>query len=1388
MSHSHLSHHRFNRSYSAGGGARFLSGFGTLLALAALAAFMAPHAAAISSEEELTRFAGPGSGAGGLTSPGGIGADPITGHVFVAESGANGRISEFTPWGNFVKAFGWDVAPGAVNEQQELRVRGATGQFKLTFGTFTTADLAFNAPGSASEGPGSVEAALNALPSIGGAGGEVSVETAPGTPDGKAPYIYVVAFKGSLAGTNVGQLTIANGTTPVSGGVPSTSLEARTRADGHAATSGLEACTTESGCKAGLTGPGAGQFGNQTGARRGVVVDAATNLYVREATNSGNGRVQKFDSAGRFLLMFGGEVNKTAVGLREEQEANAEPVTVSEAEENLCTASSGDECGIGTAGNGKGQFGASGSGGIALGSGDKLFVGDVERIQRFNLEGEYEAEVPVSVPVFEGGITTVHDLAIDPLSGDIYAVVGRPSGTDQNVRILDATSGEEIGQLEAFELKNSKGLSIPATTATAGPIATDAAGSVFVRRNNLSLENPGDPLADSLLQFDSEGNQTSEFGAGEFGIEIQSSATNALGGLYVAYVSTSSTDTFIRALGPPPVSFEGAPPVPPEIVAQFASSVDRTSAVLGAEINPKFWTNTRYYVQYGTGKCSEGGCEEEEPLPPGPFLTSKVTDDPVKSAGIAIDGLKPGTTYHYRFVTESSGGGPVRGVGGEVGVDGEESSFATYPVPSQPKTNCPNQGFRIGFSAPLPDCRAYEMVSPVDKNNGDIRALLNDGAYPTALTQSATDGSRFTYSSYRAFADPDGAPHTNQYLATREDGVGWSSKALASAQPNMTVFENQYKAFTADLCLGWVVVPAEPVLAPGVPPGYLWPYRRDNCGGGSYEPLIDDVEPALEGKGKGSFFPVLQGTSADGAEAVFVAENKLTEEATGGVWQAYYVSDASKGEPHLLCIGPKGLPSGGSCSAGTLRAPPSRPYMERESSLTHAISSDGSKVYWTDSTNEPTEAGPGKIYLRENPGLPESAGKDGGGNCIPEPEAACTVKVSETKTGERSQFRGASADGTKALFEVTKGALKGDLYKFDSESASSVKIAGKTLGVTAASEDLSRVYFVSEEAIASGAVAGKPNLYLDEEGTVTFIGALSKTDEKSLQLPNNIYPESVFHAARATPDGRVLAFISSASPTGYDNNDLASGKANSEVYIYEAGTTAPVCVSCNPSGARPGGRFIALTHFTGGLQTAAWLPLPDNSLDSPRFFSEDGRRLFFNSFDALLPRDTNGKGDVYEWQAASGQKACDEKGAELYVPSSGGCISLISSGQSPQDSDLLDVSANGDDAFFTTNASLLPQDPGLIDVYDARAGGGLPAPPEPPGPCQGEACQFAPPPPNDPTPASASFKGAGNLRPKPRGRCAKGKARRKGRCVAKRKRANRHQHKRDANPNRRASR
>jgi hypothetical protein len=262
----------------------------------------------------------------------------------------------------------------------------------------------------------------------------------------------------------------------------------------------------------------------------------------------------------------------------------------------------------------------------------------------------------------------------------------------------------------------------------------------------------------------------------------------------------------------------------------------------------------------------------------------------------------------------------------------------------------------------------------------------------------------------------------------------------------------------------------------------------------------------------------------------------------------------------------------------------------------------------------------------------------------------------------------------------------------------------------------------------------------------------------------------ILRTARVNGDGGALVFTSnsramSEAVVGYDNTDAISGQPDSEVYRYGADANTLACISCNPSGARPSGRELeAGSNSTIGPWGAATVPRFQTQLFQPRYLSDDGKHVFFNSFEALALADINGKQDVYEW-TAEGTGGCSGE-SSAYVASSAGCLSLISSGQSASDSELLDASPSGQDVFFTTDEGLVPQDYGLIDAYDARKGGGFPPPPSPPVSCEGEACQGLPSAPNDPTPASAAFQGAGNVREEPASaRCAKGKVRRKARCV-----------------------
>jgi hypothetical protein len=91
-----------------------------------------------------------------------------------------------------------------------------------------------------------------------------------------------------------------------------------------------------------------------------------------------------------------------------------------------------------------------------------------------------------------------------------------------------------------------------------------------------------------------------------------------------------------------------------------------------------------------------------------------------------------------------------------------------------------------------------------------------------------------------------------------------------------------------------------------------------------------------------------------------------------------------------------------------------------------------------------------------------------------------------------------------------------------------------------------------------------------------------------------------------------------------------------------------------------------------------------------------------------------------------------------------GCTYLISSGKNGIESVLIGASETGRDVFFATHAQLAPQDSDSYgDVYDARIGGGFPAPPPPPPVCS--SCQgVGSPPPLFSVPASLSFVGPGN--------------------------------------------
>lgn len=1039
-------------------------------------------------------------------------------------------------------------------------------------------------------------------------------------------------------------------------------------------------------CQKGIAGSGAGQLQEPNG----VAVDSNGNVYVLERLNL---RVQKFNSAGQFVLMFGGEVNKTTGG-------------------NVCTAASGDTCGVGVKGTGSGEFEPKDlffvGNYLTVAPDGTVYVGDKDRIQHFDAVGSFLSQLPLPKSGYPGS------LSFDPASDVLYLAY---LGLDTNPPIykLDPGDGKVLDTLES-------GLG----GAEIEGLAVNNDGSVLVSINPVGIGS-GSTEQPRVVSFGSSGDllisPAEEFAAPTAAeraagtTELLGLATNGIGNVYVG--RNYSATSIVSAYGPPPTFYGPPPKVPPVILEQFASAVDTVGATLKARINPKFWSDTRYYVEYGLADCDTSICTKK-PAAPGQLLTTEVVNAPLSAAGILLIGLTPATTYHYRFVSESGGGGPVFGI---------DRTFTTSPLaPKQPPCP-PNEAFRIGPGALLPDCRAYEMVSPIDKNGADISTLFNALGDRTGLNKFGSSGDKLTFSAYRAFGEVESAPYTVQYMATR-GGSGWSSKGISPPKEGASLYgtiqlDTQFKGFTDDLCQSWLLQDTDLSLAEGSLPGWPGVYRRDLCAG-EYSFLAPETAPTVE---VNEFRPELQGYSEDGSVVIFRAAGKLTNNAQKAR-QLYEVDN--NGKLRLVCILPTKAAYNAACSGGMEGTGGVHP--ERSASLSNTISDDGSVIYWTASNQ-----GPGSLYARINHNE--------------------TVAVSEGS----AQFWTASTDGSRAIY-----SSGGGLFEFDLATATSESLAGGFQGVLGASDDAAKVYFASSEVLDAGASAGQPNLYLYEAGepdSFEFIATLSARDVSGTHgIPSNTDPWPIRRVARVTPDGAALAFISSASLTGYDNVDVNSAQADAEVFLYRAGPDSLACVSCLRTGARPNGRNIKDEHeLATDFWAAAQLPAAENQIHFPNVLAEDGTRLYFESFDPLALRDTNKKQDVYQWEA-EGAGNCTTT-APGYDAALGGCVNLISSGESPQDSEIVDVSADGRDVFFKTTQSLLPQDPGLVDIYDARAGGGFPIPVAPPEECEGEACQHPAPPPNDPSPSSQNYQGPPDPKPQnPPKKCPKGKHKQKNKA------------------------
>ncbi len=825
----------------------------------------------------------------------------------------------------------------------------------------------------------------------------------------------------------------------------------------------------------------------------------------------------------------------------------------------------------------------------------------------------------------------------------------------------------------------------------------------------------------------------------------------------------------------------------PSIVSQSVAEVRNDGASLAGEVDPD-GLSTIYWFEYGAcgspTSCVASGFEGRT------AEGSLAVGTEVEGVGAQVSGLRAGTTYRYRLVAENTQGR----------VGGGEGVFSTWTTGA--------------FG--LPDGRAWEMVSPADKHGALIQPIGEDWAIQAAAqggrmvfeALSPTESHSAGYPLYQpalATRGSDGGwsswdlaiPHV---LPTELSvGAGW-----------------EYRYFSEDLSRTIVqpmgpFTPCEP--DPGVRQPCLSPEATEQtaflgsdyaAGGGAsgapctsscFTPFATTANTPPGTKFGISTFdgecppkpfcgPFFLSATSDLSHVLLESHAALTPSPAAGVEipkdSLYEWSEGKPTSEQLRLVSV--LPGNSSQEA----LPAKQVVLGAgEGSSRNVISPDGNRVVF---------GSEGNLYLRENASQPQSP-IGPGGECVIAVDA-CTIKLNEGLSGS-AEFQTANTAVTRIFF--TDGSPVG-LYEYDLARDKIVALAAGARVLTyviGASDDGSWIYFAANGALAAHAINGNCaqleatcNLYaMHFDGahweSPKLVAVLSASDNRDwADGGRNGYP---LLTARVSPNGRWLAFMSDRSLTGFDNRDAVSGEPDEEVYEYDAATGGLVCASCNPAGSRPAGKLAELLGtphggISGGFLTftygwiAANLPPWTPSLTGSgaiyqsRYLSNSGR-LFFDASDQLVPKDGNGTGDVYEFEPegvpAGSEHACSDasgSGSVVFEPARSvrmegrtvneyaGCVGLISSGESSEESAFLDADETGSEVFFLTSGKLAGEDVDTLrDVYVARecSSASPCATPSaaPPKPCDNEAsCKTAPSPQPEifGSSGSATFSGSGN--------------------------------------------
>lgn len=677
-----------------------------------------------------------------------------------------------------------------------------------------------------------------------------------------------------------------------------------------------------------------------------------------------------------------------------------------------------------------------------------------------------------------------------------------------------------------------------------------------------------------------------------------------------------------------------------------------TSIKLRAEVHPHNSALTECHFEYGTG----GLLDQTAPcgLPGGNNFTAVAAE---------VSDLIPSTEYEFRLVVANSAGT----------TEGDTRSFTSLEEPAP--ESCPNETIRNAQHAThLPDCRAWEKVSPDDKGNGDI---VGDGL----TTVASREGDAVVFNSRTTFGDTigTGAAGQSTYLA-RRGADGWTTHSITPT-PNPEALQTFFastavQTFSDDLRRAVVHAYDLPAASDEWPGD--WPPRRNIYLEDTATMDLDTVtlsQKDVPFSIQNFKVPVTWGISADALHISFVPDprppvTRFLPEAAAGVPNVY---QWDKGVLSLAGI----LPDETVPAAGSDIVPP----MYR-----NVMSADGSRLIFTVPSSS---YGPSQLFQRI----------DGNHTVwISQPEHA---DEQQNESGASpADLQGVTPDGRTVFFTTAAGLIdqdtngSTDLYRYTDSpdpaedqgnltmiSADGDLGGGKVVGM---SDDGERVYYQTQGA--SLFVWDHGDLHL----VIAEVGIIGNIDERMGAM------DSEPGLGRVSPDGRYLAFaVFFRSVVDFLENTT---NRHREMYVYDLDNNTITCVSC-PAGPATADA-LKIPEVTQGD------PKVFNTGFRPNFLSADGK-VFFSTPEALLPQDSNGVADVYSYDPVDGS------------------LSLISSGRGGDPANFADASPSGDDVQIVTRQQLAESDDDeLVDLYDVRVDGGFAEPPSVTAPpCADDSCQ-----------------------------------------------------------------